>query len=59
MNIHGWRRGNRGKIKRIRANCTGQGNRVNLGGGRRGGPEPSFDGNSSKLNLEGQSLDIS
>ena len=44
----------KGKIKRDRkrANYRGQRTRVNLGGGEkgRGGPEPSSDGNNSKLN---------
>ena len=59
LNINGQRGGNRGKRERIRANCTWQGTWVNLGGGGRGGPKTSFDGNSSKLNVKGQSLLIS
>ena len=44
----------------MRANCTGrQGTRVNLGGGRGGGTEPSCeDGKSNNLNIKGQSLVI-
>ena len=43
-----------GERERMRENCTGQGTRVNLGGGKRGVPEPSFDGKSSKLNVQGK-----